>query len=179
MDGPSQPLKQLLGDHDAPCPSCGYNLRGCEESNCPECGKGFDFDSLVNRQPRVTWAWRLMVVSYAALLPWSVLYVWQRALARSTISFYGKSRWDGTKVDFPEATFHNPWYVFSNGFWVSVPFVVVAMLLCYRRITSLKLRYQWMLALVCVGLMLAGYRRWSYWYAAINDQQSWEFWWLW
>ncbi len=31
-------LRSYLADRDAPCPNCGYNLRGVEQSSCPECG---------------------------------------------------------------------------------------------------------------------------------------------
>ena len=31
-------LCALLADTDAPCPGCGYNLRGLRTSECPECG---------------------------------------------------------------------------------------------------------------------------------------------
>jgi hypothetical protein len=36
-------LVEYLGDHDAECPLCGYNLRGLTEPRCPECGKGIGF----------------------------------------------------------------------------------------------------------------------------------------
>lgn len=32
-------LRRYLADHDAPCPACGYNLRGLEGETCPECGE--------------------------------------------------------------------------------------------------------------------------------------------
>lgn len=31
-------LAIYLADRDAPCPACGYNLRGLEGARCPECG---------------------------------------------------------------------------------------------------------------------------------------------
>ncbi|MGI9013112.1 MAG: hypothetical protein ACR2GY_02570 [Phycisphaerales bacterium] len=31
-------LAAYLADRDAPCPGCGYNLRGCTTGHCPECG---------------------------------------------------------------------------------------------------------------------------------------------
>ncbi len=31
-------LVSFLSGRDAPCPACGYNLRGVEASRCPECG---------------------------------------------------------------------------------------------------------------------------------------------
>ena len=31
-------LVGYLAGRDAPCPRCGYNLRGVESSRCPECG---------------------------------------------------------------------------------------------------------------------------------------------
>lgn len=32
------PLLMHLREHDAPCPACGYNLRGITTLVCPECG---------------------------------------------------------------------------------------------------------------------------------------------
>ena len=31
-------LAELLADRDTPCEHCGYNLRGCQDLFCPECG---------------------------------------------------------------------------------------------------------------------------------------------
>jgi hypothetical protein len=46
-------LKGYLARRDVPCPSCGYNLRGLRTGACPECGFGFDVESLkVLRTPR-------------------------------------------------------------------------------------------------------------------------------
>jgi 4-amino-4-deoxy-L-arabinose transferase-like glycosyltransferase len=33
-----QLLINYLADRDAPCPVCGYNLRGLQRADCPECG---------------------------------------------------------------------------------------------------------------------------------------------
>ncbi|MBL1217397.1 MAG: hypothetical protein D8M59_07860 [Planctomycetes bacterium] len=31
-------LIAFLAERDEPCPKCGYNLRGCTSTKCPECG---------------------------------------------------------------------------------------------------------------------------------------------
>lgn len=36
---PSDHLASYLADHDAPCPSCGYNLRKLLGEHCPECNQ--------------------------------------------------------------------------------------------------------------------------------------------
>ena len=41
-------LAQYLSSHDAPCPACGYNLRGLTESRCPECGYRFAWPELLD-----------------------------------------------------------------------------------------------------------------------------------
>lgn len=43
-------ITHFLADHDMPCDGCGYNLRGMEGLQCPECGMlqpYDDFDALV------------------------------------------------------------------------------------------------------------------------------------
>ncbi len=32
-------LRDYLATRDVPCPKCGFNLRGCTKSLCPECGE--------------------------------------------------------------------------------------------------------------------------------------------
>ncbi len=32
-------LREFLSDRDAPCPACGYNLRGLTGDRCPECSE--------------------------------------------------------------------------------------------------------------------------------------------
>lgn len=36
--GHDEMLRALLADDDAPCPACGYNLRGLTAGTCTECG---------------------------------------------------------------------------------------------------------------------------------------------
>lgn len=38
MTDESDTLRRYLAEHDVPCASCGYNLRGLEAGVCPECG---------------------------------------------------------------------------------------------------------------------------------------------
>src|SRR5262249_8711076 len=39
MPDESKPLLAYVADRDAPCPRCGYNLRGLTQARCPECGE--------------------------------------------------------------------------------------------------------------------------------------------
>jgi hypothetical protein len=39
-------LQTFLTGRDVPCPKCGYNLKGLDIGTCPECGFGFDAESL-------------------------------------------------------------------------------------------------------------------------------------
>ena len=48
-------LREYLADHDAPCPSCGYNLRGAELPWCPECGRSIALSDV--RAADTWWRW--------------------------------------------------------------------------------------------------------------------------
>lgn len=37
-------LREYLAQRDAPCPDCGYNLRGLETLQCPECGETLELN---------------------------------------------------------------------------------------------------------------------------------------
>jgi len=44
------PLITYLATHDAPCPGCGYNLRGLSGSTCPECGRAIHLPDLLPKE---------------------------------------------------------------------------------------------------------------------------------
>ena len=58
-------LKMLLAVREVPCPVCGYNLRGINSANCPECGRDLEL-RVVSTDLRVT-AW--VVALLGASLP--------------------------------------------------------------------------------------------------------------
>lgn len=43
---PQRTLAEFLKENDVPCTSCGYNLRGCTSTTCPECGFKLRYESL-------------------------------------------------------------------------------------------------------------------------------------
>lgn len=43
-------MQAYLADRDAPCPVCGYNMRGLATSTCPECGRRIEL-RLRRRRP--------------------------------------------------------------------------------------------------------------------------------
>lgn len=54
--GPSNPppgenhdpvIKRYLARHDVPCIDCGYNLRGLDSTDCPECGAWTDIEAIL------------------------------------------------------------------------------------------------------------------------------------
>jgi hypothetical protein len=49
---PSTRIALYLAEHDAPCPRCGYNLRGCLTEECPECRWEIDVNRLKNPMTR-------------------------------------------------------------------------------------------------------------------------------
>ena len=48
------PLTAYLSTHDAPCPGCGYSLRGLASDICPECGRSLAIGELNTPLPRRT-----------------------------------------------------------------------------------------------------------------------------
>lgn len=67
----------LISETDHPpftglgCPKCGYNLSGTTEPRCPECGEGFDPETLQPYRHRHQPRWRVVfaMVLLAAYLP--------------------------------------------------------------------------------------------------------------
>jgi glucan phosphoethanolaminetransferase (alkaline phosphatase superfamily) len=158
-------LINLLARHDAPCPRCAYNLRGCQSNTCPECGKPFTFTQLTTPSARASLPWAITLIAWAAALPWSLFDAWQRLVFRRKL-FYGvysyiESRYDYVAVD---ATWTNPRFLLSAAFWLGVPFVVIVIVTLRRRIERLPLWLRWFIALASALLFLLAFRRWQWWY---------------
>jgi hypothetical protein len=101
-------LIRLLLERDIPCPGCGYNLRGLESPTCPECGFGFDRESLLralNRTP----GWSLHDAE--RWLPW-VLTVASLALTQVFRWNARVARWrsDPTAADYWGACWLAAWF---------------------------------------------------------------------
>jgi hypothetical protein len=61
----STPLRDFLATTDAPCPNCGYNLKGLATNTCPECNEGIRlWVTLEHPLPRV---WLACVLSLAGV----------------------------------------------------------------------------------------------------------------
>jgi len=60
----SDQVISFLRDRDAPCPLCGYNLRGLASGRCPECGSGLRL--AVGLAEPFLRAWIAVVVSFVA-----------------------------------------------------------------------------------------------------------------
>ncbi|MBL8990783.1 MAG: hypothetical protein JNJ48_04290 [Phycisphaerae bacterium] len=75
-------LRSFLAERDAPCPSCGYNLRGLTGSRCPECDQALELRvGLV--EPRLA-AWVAGLVGLATGTGFSGLLVlyWLTVIAQ-------------------------------------------------------------------------------------------------
>lgn len=53
-------LCEFLADRDAPCPRCGYNLRGLTGEACPECGMVLSVERLMAEVEHREWRERRM-----------------------------------------------------------------------------------------------------------------------
>ena len=59
-------LKAYLETHDAPCPVCGYNLRGVVLASCPECNAPIEL--IVGSAQAKLGAWLFAMLSFAMAL---------------------------------------------------------------------------------------------------------------
>jgi hypothetical protein len=78
--GNSSLVQQFLAEHDAPCPGCGYNLRGVGGEMCPECSRPIVLtvqDGSPSRWSRrlllaALWTW---VITGGSSLAWNAYFV--------------------------------------------------------------------------------------------------------
>jgi hypothetical protein len=64
-------LLAFLRDHDAPCPICGYNLRGVTLSVCPECECPIELG--VSSSSSYLGAWLLALLAFAMPLSFDLI----------------------------------------------------------------------------------------------------------
>lgn len=60
-DPPREMLRAFLADHDAPCPVCGYNLRGVTLGVCPECESPIELGVSSSSSQQSAWLMALLV----------------------------------------------------------------------------------------------------------------------
>lgn len=144
-----------------------------------------DPSAILNPRDRLDFAWLIMVLAYAAALPWSVCFVWQRLIIRGkihygddwnpTIQNYGRGLLDRS---LPEAIR----MLASSVWWLSVPLVLVALMVFRRKIASWPRAVRWVLAVTCVVILLLAYRRWLWWWYAMgfngNRYPDWPWWYI-
>jgi uncharacterized paraquat-inducible protein A len=61
-------LASHLADRDQPCPACAYNLRGCAQNHCPECGAAISLAVVSDRTQSPLRALRLL---FLGLIVWN------------------------------------------------------------------------------------------------------------
>ena len=70
-DPSPQMLRAFLAEHDAPCPICGYNLRGVTLDICPECECPIELG--VSSSSSFLGAWLLALLAFAMPLSFGML----------------------------------------------------------------------------------------------------------
>jgi len=64
-------LREYLDTHDAPCPVCGYNLRGVVVENCPECNAPIELT--VGSSQLQLGAWLIAMLAFAMALGFDLI----------------------------------------------------------------------------------------------------------
>src|ERR1051325_7393112 len=78
---PSEMLPAFLADRDAPCPCCGYNLRGLNDTRCPECATALSLGIGCARQETVWDAvGRIAVILFCAYCGYTSIWRFKQML---------------------------------------------------------------------------------------------------
>lgn len=88
-------LRAFLAERDAPCPQCGYNLRGATASVCPECSAALVL-SLRSDDPRTAWDVLAMVAVILTTIYFgimSVISAYQAAFGLVGVTVGGFRTW--------------------------------------------------------------------------------------
>ena len=88
--------REFLAAHDAPCPACGYNLRGVDTLYCPECARVLDLPSLMEMRPPEPWygpvsrrTWRAWILANMLLFIVTAPLVARQARWGPVLECYG------------------------------------------------------------------------------------------
>jgi hypothetical protein len=96
-------VRAFLAERDRACPGCGYNLRGVEQAQCPECGRGIELEVVGKRDRSVLWflllAFGWVLVASAMNGTRAVLEVWEQAKPGPRVIMLGQ----GTQLLLPSA----------------------------------------------------------------------------
>ena len=63
-------LQAYLASVDAPCPGCGYNLRGTTTTRCPECGSPIALGIVSPNARRAPWFLATLALSLTLIVDW-------------------------------------------------------------------------------------------------------------
>ena len=156
MDSSDRRIKKFLADCNVPCPTCGYNLRGCSSSSCPECGKALVFKRLVKQAggPKFDdWPWVFLLVATCllgggGLFQW-VDYFWPGEIVSTAVSS-GKVK----TIDW------YPIYFKRTMMWATV--AVIPIVVGRRFLVAIPRFIQWLLVIVAVVLVVLIYAGWYY-----------------
>ena len=159
-------LSVLLNKYSVHCPNCNYNLRGCENNQCPECGKAFDFQTLTDHRREKLAPYLTALISFAMILPNSFT-IWQRLLIRGKIH-YNTQFVDG-KWQLPSMNFFEHLVMWSSHlFWFGMPVWITLLIIFRRKFTALPKWLQWTFAILAAILTFLAYRRYQFWYYTLN-----------
>jgi hypothetical protein len=119
------PLAAHLAEQDTPCPGCGYNLRGCQNQSCPECGIALVLS--VNRAGTDLYI-RALRLLFLALIVWSGAGQLPGAVMEML------SAWE--MVGRPGGALNTSWF-----FWYVVSEIIIALIVLTFSILGLRATY--------------------------------------
>jgi hypothetical protein len=123
-------LRGFLEERNLPCPACGYSLRGCTSSKCPECGTALEL--ALRARPIPAW-WHAGVIGLALAVMMLALLLLRSLPAAAELAAQDHARQLAAGGFFPESSLIDWPILFRIAFALAAGGILLAWLFAARR----------------------------------------------